>query len=143
TTRHLPVQLKLPNVTAYAHPGQPNFLDVQVDTNTDTVTVRAQFPNPERLLIPGGIVNLTTERGPPRSVLLIPQSAIQLDQAGLYVLVVDPAKKVEQRRITTGAEQGRNIAVTNGLKDGEQVIVEGIQKVRPGQVVAATTAARN
>ena len=141
--RHVTVHIKLPNGAAYAHPGQTNFLDVQVDTNTDTVTVRAQFPNPERLLIPGGIVNVTTERGPPRSVLLIPQSAIQLDQAGLYVLVVDAAKKVEQRRITTAAEQGRNIAVTSGLNDGELVIVEGIQKVRPGQVVAATTAASN
>jgi len=140
---HVTVHIKLPNGTAYAHPGQTNFLDVQVDTNTDTVTVRAQFPNPERLLIPGGIVNVTTERGPPRSALLIPQSAIQLDQAGLYVLVVDPSKKVEQRRITTAAEQGRDIAVTSGLKDGELVIVEGIQKVRPGQVVAATTAASN
>src|SRR5262249_32134609 len=141
--RHVTVHIKLPNGTAYAHPGETNFLDVQVDTNTDTVTVRAQFPNPERLLIPGGIVNVTTERGPPRSALLIPQSAIQLDQAGLYVLVVDPSKKVEQRRITTAAEQGRDIAVTRGLKDGELVIVEGIQKVRPGQVVAATTAASN
>ena len=102
--------------------------------------MRAQVPNPERLLIPGGIVNVTTERGAPRSVLLVPQSAIQLDQAGLYVLVVDAAKKVEQRRITTGAEQGRNIVVTGGLKEGELVIVEGIQKVRPGQVVAATVA---
>src|SRR6516225_3638837 len=61
-----------------------------------------------------------------------------LDQAGRYVLVVDAAKKVEQRRITTGAEQGRDIVVTDGLKEGEQVIVEGIQKVRPGQVVTAT-----
>jgi membrane fusion protein (multidrug efflux system) len=100
-------------------------------------------PNPERLLIPGGIVNVTTDRGAPRPVLVIPQSAIQLNQAGLYVLVVDPAKKVEERRITTGAEQGRDIAVTGGLKEGELVIVEGIQKVRPGQVVAANPARPN
>ena len=139
--RHVTVHLKLPNGIDYPHPGQTNFLDVQVDPNTDTLTVRAQVPNPERLLIPSGIVTVTTERGPPRSVLLIPQSAIQLDQAGLYVLVVDAAKKVEQRRVTTGAEQGRGIAVTSGLKEGELVIVEGIQKVRPGQVVDATTAA--
>jgi membrane fusion protein, multidrug efflux system len=141
--RNVTVHLKLPNGSDYPHPGQTNFLDVQVDPNTDTVTVRAQFPNPERLLIPGGIANVTTERGAPRPVLVIPQSAIQLDQAGLYVLVVDSAKKVEQRRITTGAEQGRDITVTSGLKEGELVIVQGIQKVRPGQVVAATEAAGN
>ena len=66
---------------------------------------------------------------------MVPQSAVQLDQAGRYVLLVDGAKKVELRRVTTGVEQGRDIVVTSGLKEGEQVIVEGIQKVRPGQVV--------
>jgi len=71
---------------------------------------------------------------------VVPQSAIQLDQAGRYVLVVDDAKKVELRRITTGSEQGPDIVVTNGLKEGELVIVEGIQKVHPGQIVAATVA---
>jgi membrane fusion protein (multidrug efflux system) len=140
---HVTVHIKLPNGTDYPHTGLTNFLDVQVDATTDTVTVRAQVPNPERLLIPGGIVGVTTERGAPRSVLVIPQSAIQLDQAGLYVLVVDEAKKVEQRRVTTGAEQGRDIVVTGGLKEGELVIVEGIQKVRPGQVVAANVVPGN
>jgi len=95
----------------------------------------AHVANPQRLLIPGGIVGITVERGEPRPALLVPQSAVLLDQAGRYVLLVDPAKKVEQRRITTGAEQGRDIVVTEGLKEGELVIVEGIQKVRPGQVV--------
>ena len=61
-----------------------------------------------------------------------------LDQAGRYVLVVDAARKVEQRRITTGAERDRDIVVTSGLKEGELVIIEGIQKVRPGQVVTAS-----
>jgi membrane fusion protein (multidrug efflux system) len=93
-------------------------------------------PNPERLLIPGGVVSVTTERGAPRSALVIPQSAIQLDQAGRYVLVVDEARKVELRRVTTGVEQGRDVVVTAGLKEGELVIVEGSQKVRPGQLVA-------
>ena len=132
---HVTIHIKLPNGSIYPHPGLTNFLDVQVDPNTDTVAVRAQVPNPDRLLIPGGVVGVTMERGTPRSALLIPQSAVQLDQAGRYVLVVDAAKKVELRRITTGVEQGRDIVVTDGLKEGELVIVEGIQKVRPGQVV--------
>jgi membrane fusion protein, multidrug efflux system len=132
------VRIKLPNGTVYPHPGVANFLDVQVDPTTDTVAVRATVPNPEHLLIPGGVVSVSVERGAPKSALTVPQSAVLLDQAGRYVLVVDADKKVEQRRVTTGAEQGRNIVVTEGLKEGEKVIVEGIQKVRPGQVVTAT-----
>jgi membrane fusion protein (multidrug efflux system) len=132
------VRIKLPNGTIYPHPAVANFLDVQVDPTTDTVAVRATVPNPEHLLIPGGVVGVSVERGAPKSALTVPQAAVLLDQSGRYVLVVDADKKVEQRRITTGAEQGRNIVVTEGLKEGEQVIVEGIQKVRPGQVVTAT-----
>jgi membrane fusion protein (multidrug efflux system) len=132
------VRIRLPNGTVYPHPAVANFLDVQVDPTTDTVGVRATVPNPEHLLIPGGVVGVSVERGAPKSALTVPQSAVLLDQAGRYVLVVDADKKVEQRRVTTGAEQGRNIVVTEGLKEGEQVIVEGIQKVRPGQVVTAT-----
>ena len=137
------IHIKLPNGSEYPHPGLTNFTDVQVDSTTDTVTVRAQLPNPEGLLIPGGVVAISTERGPPKSALVVPLSAVQLDQAGRYVLVVDENKKVEQRRVTTGVEQGRDVVVTNGLKEGELVIVEGIQKVRPGQVVTATVVPEN
>jgi membrane fusion protein (multidrug efflux system) len=135
---HVTIHIKLPNGVIYSHPGETNFLDVQVETDTDTVTARAQLANPDGLLIPGGIVSVLVDRGAPQSVLVVPQSAVLLDQAGSYVLVVDEAKKVEQRRITRGVEQGRDVAVTNGLKEGELVIVEGIQKVRPGQTVAAS-----
>ncbi len=135
---HVNIRIKLPNGSIYPHPGLSNFLDVQVDPTTDTVAVRATVPNPEGLLIAGGVVSVTVERGAPRSALTVPQSAVLLDQAGRYVLVVDATKKVEQRRVTTGAEQGRDIVVTDGLKEGELIIVEGIQKVRPGQVVTTT-----
>jgi membrane fusion protein, multidrug efflux system len=139
---HVNVRIKLPNGTIYPHPGMSDFLDVQVDPTTDTVTVRATVPNPEHVLIPGGVVGVTVERGAPKSTLTIPQAAVLLDQAGRYVLVVGSDKKVEQRRITTGADQGRDIVVSDGLKEGEQVIVEGIQKVRPGQVVTTTVVPR-
>jgi len=69
---------------------------------------------------------------------VVPQSAILLDQAGRYVLVVNAGSKVEPRRVTTAIEEGRNVVVTDGLNEGEQVIVEGIQKVHPGQIVAAS-----
>jgi membrane fusion protein, multidrug efflux system len=136
--KYLTIRIRLPDGSIYPHPGQIDFLDVQVDTTTDTVAVRARVPNPERLLIAGGVVGVVLERGAPQSALVIPQAAVLLDQAGRYVLVVDAAKKVEQRRITTGVDQGRNVVVTEGLKEGELVIVEGVQKVRPGQVVTAT-----
>ena len=140
---HVTIHIKLPNGTEYKHPGVTNFLDVQVQTDTDTVTVRAQVPNPDSVLIPGGIVGVTVERGKPRQALLVPQAAVLLDQAGHYVMLVDDAKKVEQRRVTTGSEQGRYIEIDSGLKEGELVIVDGIQKVRPGQLVTATVVPEN
>jgi membrane fusion protein, multidrug efflux system len=140
---HVTIHIKLPDGTMYPHPGLTNLLDVQVQPDTDTILVRAQLPNPDGMLIPGGIVGVLVDRGAPQSSLVVPQSAVQLDQAGRYVMVVGADKKVEQRRITTGVEQGRDIVVSQGLKEGELVIVEGIQKVRPGQVVAANVAAQN
>jgi membrane fusion protein (multidrug efflux system) len=140
---HVTIHIKLPDGTIYPHPGLTNLLDVQVQADTDTVLARAQLPNPDGVLIPGGIVSVQVERGGPQTLLVIPQSAVQLDQAGRYVMVVGADKKVEQRRITTGVEQGRDIVVTEGLKQGELVIVEGIQKVHPGQVVATNLAAQD
>jgi membrane fusion protein (multidrug efflux system) len=140
---HVTIHIKLPDGTIYAHPGITNFLDVQVQGDTDTVVVRAQLPNPDGILIPGGIVGVSVERGKPHQSLVVPQSAVLLDQAGHYVMLVDDAKKVEQRRITTGSEQGPDVVVTDGLKEGELVIVEGIQKVHPGQVVSTKIASEN
>jgi membrane fusion protein (multidrug efflux system) len=134
---HLTVHIKLPDGSQYSHPGLSNFLDVQADATTDTVAVRARVPNPDGLLNAGGVVGVTIERSLPRSALTIPQTAVLLDQAGRYVLLVDSEKKVEHRRVTLGVEQGRNVVVTDGLKAGELVIVEGIQKVRPGQIVTS------
>jgi len=140
---HVTIHIKLPDGSMYSHPGRTNLLDVQVQADTDTVLVRAQLPNPEGLLIPGGIVDVIVDRGAPQASLLIPQSAVQLDQAGRYVMVVGDNKKVEQRRIVAGVEQGRDLVVKEGLKEGELVIVEGIQKVHPGQIVSANVLATN
>ena len=92
----------------------------------------------QSLLVPGGIVGVQIQRGAPRTALLIPQSSLQLDQAGPYVLVVDGQNKVEQRRVTLGPERGSAIVIADGLKAGERVIVEGVQKVRPGLTVSAS-----
>ena len=118
-----------PTAATYPHPGLSNFLDVQVDATTDTVAVRAQLPNPDGVLIPGGIVGVTVERGAPRSALTVPQSAVLLDQAGRYVLVVDSAKKrsscgASRRRSTRGGHrrherpQGRRAGHRRGHPEG-------------------------
>jgi membrane fusion protein, multidrug efflux system len=137
---HVTLHIKLPDGSIYPHPGLTNFIDVRVDPNTDTVLVRAQLPNPDGILVPGGIVTVVTDRATPQPSLMVPRVAVLLDQAGSYVLVVNDAKTVEQRRVTTGVEEGSDIAVKDGLKEGELVIVEGIQKVHPGQTVTATVA---
>jgi membrane fusion protein (multidrug efflux system) len=135
------VRVTLPNGTLYEHPGKVNFLDVQVDPGTDTVTVRAELPNPERILVDGQFVGVRVERGEPKRVLAVPQASLQVDQAGPYVLVVGGDDKVEARRVTLGDAEGVQVVVESGLKEGERIIVDGIQKVRPGMAVAATEAA--
>jgi membrane fusion protein (multidrug efflux system) len=134
------VRVTLPDGTLYDHPGKLNFLDVQVDPGTDTVTVRAELPNPEHVLVDGQFVGVRVERGEPEQVLTVPQASLQLDQAGPYVLVVGGDSKVEARRVTLGAPDGAQVVVQSGLQTGDKVIVDGIQKVRPGMAVAATEA---
>jgi len=134
------VRVTLPDDTLYEHPGEIDFLDVQVDPGTDTVTVRAELPNPERVLVDGQFVGVRVEAGEPVAVLAVPQAALQVDQAGPYVLVVGEGDQVEARRVTLGDTEGARTVVEEGLEEGERVIVEGIQKVRPGMAVAASEA---
>jgi membrane fusion protein (multidrug efflux system) len=134
------VRLRLPDNSVYRHPGRIDFIDNQVDRGTDTILVRAVFPNPDGVLVDGTFVRVFVERKEAAEALVIPHAAVQIDQAGSYVLVVTADDTVEQRRITTGAQQGADIVVERGLREGERIIVEGQQKVRPGQVVAPTPA---
>ncbi|MCP3867276.1 MAG: efflux RND transporter periplasmic adaptor subunit [Gammaproteobacteria bacterium] len=130
------VELRLPNKEIYDHKGKIDFLDNVVDPKTGSVTVRARFDNPEKLLVPGLFVNAilgTTER---ETEMMIPQASVQEDQAGNFVLVVDPDDKIERRPITTGRHHEGMLVVREGLEPDERVVVEGIQKVRPGMKVA-------
>jgi membrane fusion protein (multidrug efflux system) len=122
----------------YPHPGVWNFTDVQVNQQTDTLLMRATLPNPERLLVDGEFATVVVKERKEQPRIVVPQAALQLDQAGTFVLVVNPDNKVELRRVTPGPIDGSDIVITDGLKQGEQVIVDGIQKVRPGQVVSVT-----
>jgi membrane fusion protein (multidrug efflux system) len=100
--------------------------------------MRATIPNPERQLVDGQFVTAVIRGRQQQPRLVVPQSALQIDQSGYYVLVVDNQHKVEQRRVQTGPNQDTDAVITAGLREGENVIVDGIQKVRPGQIVQET-----
>jgi membrane fusion protein (multidrug efflux system) len=134
------VLVTLPDGSAYEHPGAVDFVDVQVDQSTDTVAVRAELPNPDRILVDGQFVGVRVEAGEPVAVLAVPQASVQVDQAGPYVLVVGGDDKVATRRVTLGDLVGTQAVVLDGLDAGERLIVEGIQKVRPGMAVMASEA---
>jgi membrane fusion protein, multidrug efflux system len=138
TGANVVVRATLPNGQQYPHPGSVDFLDIQANQGTDTITVRAVFSNPDGWLVSGQIVNVTVEAGEPSQALMIPQAALQVDQSGSYVLFVAPDDKVEQRRVKLGPVKGADITIEQGLGPGELVIVEGSQKVRPGQAVTPT-----
>ena len=132
------VYVQLADGNRYPHPGKINFLDVTVNQGTDTVLVRATFPNPERGLIDGQLVAVVVEGEVGEKALVVPGQSLQLDQAGAFVLVVDDENKVQVRRVEIGGPRGTNMILRQGLNSGERVITEGIQRVRPGQVVNPT-----
>lgn len=132
------VRLKMPDGSTYAHDGAIKFAEVEGNAGTDTITVRAEFPNPDRLLVDQQIVGVSVLSRKPEMKLMMSQAALLLDQQGAYVLRVTPDNKVESRRIEVGEQRGPLIEVTGGLAEGERVITSGHQKVRPGMTVEAS-----
>ena len=132
------IRVRLSNGQDYPQRGVWNLTDPQVDQTSDTLIMRAIIPNPDGMLIDGQFVTAEIRERQEEPRLVIPQAALQIDQSGYYVLVVDGEHKVEQRRIQTGPNQGTDVVVASGVKEGENVIVDGVQKVRPGQVVQET-----
>jgi len=133
----LKATLRFADLRMYDHEGSINFVDVTVNRSTDTVLVRATFPNPSGALIDGQLVRVFIQSGNPEEKVVVPQAALIADQEGAYVFVVDDGK-ASVRRIKPGSESGSGIIVEEGLSGGEQVIVEGLQSVRPGSIVIAT-----
>lgn len=131
----LSVDLKLPNGSEYQPAGKIAFLDNQVNSQTGTVSFYADFPNPDRLLLPGAFVNVEIHRAKPQERPLVPAQALQTEQSGSFVLVVGPGNKVEQRPVTLGPQMAQKFIVDKGLSGGERVIVAGVQKVKPGEIV--------
>jgi membrane fusion protein (multidrug efflux system) len=131
------VRLRFADNTVYDQVGRINFVDVSVDRATDTVLVRATFPNPSGALIDGQLVRVTTEAGTPTEKVVVPQAALIADQEGIYVFVVEDGKAAIKRLKISG-EIGADAIVEQGLSGGELVIVQGLQGVRPGAPVRAT-----
>jgi membrane fusion protein, multidrug efflux system len=135
------VRLQFSDGTVYREIGKIDFINISVDRTTDTVQVRAVMPNPGNTLRDGQLVRVLLESGTPEEKVVVPQSALIADQGGVYVFLVEDGKAVT-RRIKTGGESGADVIVDSGLSGGEQVIVDGLQRVRPGSAVRAAPVQR-
>ncbi|MBW6526268.1 efflux RND transporter periplasmic adaptor subunit [Sphingomonas sp. RHCKR7] len=132
------VQLRLEDGSVYPIAGKLQFADVSVDPNTGTQTIRALFPNPRGLLLPGMYVRAELVEGTQANALLVPQRAVTRDEKGNpSVLVVGPDGKLQPRSLTAPRTIGENWLVTAGLKPGDKVVVEGAMMLRPGMPVKA------
>lgn len=132
------VQIILEDGSIYKHEGRLQFSGVTVNTTTGALTLRAQVPNPEHLLMPGMYLRVKLDKGTDPNALLVPQSGIGRDNAGRpTALVVSPDDKVELRKVSVAEVVGQNWRVTEGLQAGDRVIIEGSLKARPGQTVHA------
>lgn len=127
------VTLILEDGTSYPLEGTLQFQDVTVDSTTGSVILRVVFPNPEYILLPGMFVRAVVQEGVNKQAILIPQQAVSRDPTGTpLTLIVDADSKVQQRVLTLDRTIGDSWLVTSGLKAGDRVVVEGIQRVRPG-----------
>jgi membrane fusion protein (multidrug efflux system) len=146
------VRVRLPSGQVYPHPGRIDFVDTQIDRNTDSILVRALVPNPrrsevpmgqpgDRELIDGQFVTVSVEGTEPVQAIVLPRASVLQDQGGNYVLVVDAEQRAQRRPVRLGRSIGVDAVVEDGLQGGETVIVDGLQRVRPGQPVNPAPAA--
>jgi membrane fusion protein (multidrug efflux system) len=138
TMADMNVYLQLGKDKRYPQAGKVDFVDVQVNTGTDAVNLRATFPNPDGLLVDGQLVTAVVEARKAKPTLVVPVGALQIDQSGPFVLIVNTENKIEVRPVTSEGQSGNSIIIAKGLSEGDRVVVEGIQKVRPGQAVEVT-----
>lgn len=135
----LTVKLRFSTGLIFKHEGKIDFVDVAVDRTTDTVIVRAVVDDPDNELVDGEYANVIVQGDTPEMQVVVPQAALIADQAGIYVFVVENGKAAV-RRLKLGGEVGPNVAVESGLNPGDQVVVEGLQALRPGMAVTAAPA---
>ena len=129
------VQLLLEDGSIYTQTGNIFFTDMAVDPSTGAVSMRAEFPNPKRELLPGMFVRVRFPEAVAENVIRIPQRAVQAGPQGQFVTIVGAESKATPVPVKTGSMAGADFIITEGLKGGEQVIVNGLQKARPGTVV--------
>jgi len=129
-------RVRLADGSLYDEGGRIDFLDVQVNPRTDGQIVRAMFPNPDGMLTNGQTVRVIIEQKGGDQVVVVPQSAIAIDQTGPYVFVVGQENKVEQRRVRLGTQREGLAVVDEGVEAGDRIIVQGQQRVRAGMTVA-------
>ena len=139
------VELLLPDGSSYPEQGTINFISFQIDPATDSVRVRGVFSNKhtgtrDYDLIPGQYAPVRLILGENPDALLIPETALVQTQAGTNVFVVGKDNKVESKKVVAGSSYKQHRVINDGLKHGEQVIIEGVQKVRPGMAVKPETA---
>jgi len=142
--KETPVKLKLEDGTDYGATGTLEFSEVQVDTSTGAVTLRARFPNPQGLLMPGMYVRAVISQAVRRNVFLLPEGALTHDPRGTAsVLVVGADGKVAKKTVKDAGLRDNRWVVTDGLNAGDKVIVEGSGKAKPGQQVHVVTSTGN
>ncbi|KAB2318267.1 efflux RND transporter periplasmic adaptor subunit [Betaproteobacteria bacterium SCN1] len=129
------VELILENGQVYGHKGRLFFSDLSVDPSTGAITLKAEFPNPQRLLLPGTFVRVRLPQAVEENAITVPQRAVQSGPQGQFVLLVGAENKVMPRPVKVGAMAGTDFVVLDGLKGGETLIVDGVQKAKPGTVV--------
>ncbi len=132
----VPVQLGLANEDGYSREGQVQYVDNRLDTASGTIRVRAVFDNRDGSLVPGLYARVRLGGGAPREAVLVDEKAIGTDQNKRYVLVLDDQNHAAYREVTLGANVGPLRVVEKGLEAGERIVVNGLQRVRPGAVVA-------
>jgi membrane fusion protein (multidrug efflux system) len=132
-----PIELTLADGSRHPQTGRIAFADRQVDVQTGTIKVAVLFPNPGNVLRPGQFARVRAQRSVKMGALLVPQRAVMEQQGSYQVAVVGPDQKVDIRPVKVGQQVGDMWVIDNGVRPGERVIVEGVQKARPGMVVAA------
>jgi multidrug efflux system membrane fusion protein len=135
----VPVSLGLANEDGYSREGVVDSVDNRLDTTSGTIRVRARFDNADGTLVPGLYARIKVGGGTPHPAVMIDDAAIGTDQDKKYVMVVDHDNRVQYREVTLGTQQDGLRIITKGLAEGERIVVNGLQRVRPNDVVKANT----
>lgn len=134
-TNGVPVDLGLANESGYSRKGTVYSVDNRFDTTSGTIRVRARFDNADGALVPGLYARIRVGGGEPHPALLVDEAAVGTDQSKKYVMVVDQANKAQYREVQLGERHGGLVEIAGGLKDGERIVVNGLQRIRPGDAV--------